>query len=87
MDLLDRASVEQAAAAATGIWGRLDILVNNAIYQGTGPMERLRDLSIDDAETTIRADYLHPLLPVSYTHLGGARGSTVIGPRALHPPR
>ncbi|HXQ60910.1 MAG TPA: SDR family oxidoreductase [Acidimicrobiales bacterium] len=62
MDLLDRASVEETAAVATGIWGRLDILVNNAIYQGSGPMERVDGLSIDDAETTIRADYLHQLL-------------------------
>jgi NAD(P)-dependent dehydrogenase (short-subunit alcohol dehydrogenase family) len=92
MDLLDRASVEQAAAAATGIWGRLDILVNNAIYQGTGPMERLRDLSIDDAETTIRADYLHPLLllqRVLPAMLAGGGGSVITmssGTAHLDPP-
>jgi NAD(P)-dependent dehydrogenase (short-subunit alcohol dehydrogenase family) len=62
MDLLDRASVEEAVAVATGTWGRLDILVNNAIHQGPGPMETLLHLSIDDAETTMRADYLHQLL-------------------------
>jgi NAD(P)-dependent dehydrogenase (short-subunit alcohol dehydrogenase family) len=62
MDLLDRASVEEAATVATGVWGRLDILVNNAIYQGPGPMDSLVQLSIDDAETTMRADYLHQLL-------------------------
>jgi NAD(P)-dependent dehydrogenase (short-subunit alcohol dehydrogenase family) len=64
MDLLDRASVEEVAAVATGIWGRLDILVNNAIYQGPGPMEPVNRLSIDDAETTMRADFLHQLLLV-----------------------
>jgi len=64
MDLLDRASVEAAAAEASEEWGRVDILVNNAIYQGPGPMLPLTELSIDEAETTIRADYLHQLLLV-----------------------
>ncbi|HXQ60594.1 MAG TPA: SDR family oxidoreductase [Acidimicrobiales bacterium] len=62
MDLLDRRSVQEMAGAAVAVWGGVDILVNNAIYQGTGPMEPVRRLSIDDAETTIRADYLHQLL-------------------------
>jgi NAD(P)-dependent dehydrogenase (short-subunit alcohol dehydrogenase family) len=62
MDLVDRASVEHLAAQAIGAWGRVDILVNNAIFQGTGPMERLLDLSIEDAETVMRADYVHQLL-------------------------
>jgi NAD(P)-dependent dehydrogenase (short-subunit alcohol dehydrogenase family) len=62
MDLLDRRSVEEMADAALEIWGRIDILVNNAIYQGSGPMDLIGALSIDDAETTVRADYLHQLL-------------------------
>ncbi|HVC69520.1 MAG TPA: SDR family oxidoreductase [Acidimicrobiales bacterium] len=62
MDLLDRRSVEAMVAAALDISGTIDILVNNAIYQGPGPMELLGTLSLDDAETTIRADYLHQLL-------------------------
>ncbi len=62
MDLCDRASVDAPAVGALERWGRLDVLVNNAIYQGTGPMERLLDLSIDDAETMVRADYLHQLV-------------------------
>ncbi len=64
MDLLDRRSVQEMAAAALAVWGGVDILVNNAIYQGPGPMEPVRRLSLDDAETTIRADYLHQLLLV-----------------------
>lgn len=62
MDLLDRASVEDLGKAALQRWGRVDALVNNAIYQGTGPMERILALTIDDAETMVRADYLHQLV-------------------------
>ena len=92
MDLLDRASVEEVAAVATARWGRLDVLVNNAIYQGPGPMERLADLSIAEAETTMRADYLHQLLLIQRvlpTMLAGGGGSIVnmsSGTAYLDPP-
>jgi NAD(P)-dependent dehydrogenase (short-subunit alcohol dehydrogenase family) len=36
MDLMDRASVERVAAVALSEMGRVDVLVNNAIYQGPG---------------------------------------------------
>jgi NAD(P)-dependent dehydrogenase (short-subunit alcohol dehydrogenase family) len=92
MDLLDRTSVEEAAAVAAEAWGRLDILVNNAIHQGPGPMESFRQLSIDDAETTMRADYLHQLLLVQRVlpaMLDAGRGSIVTmssGTAYLDPP-
>jgi NAD(P)-dependent dehydrogenase (short-subunit alcohol dehydrogenase family) len=84
--------VEEVAATATAQWGRLDVLVNNAIYQGPGPMERLGDLSIDDAETTIRADYLHQLLliqrvlPTMISAGGGAIVNLSSGTAYLDPP-
>jgi len=62
MDLMDRSSVEQAADAALRAWGRVDVLVNNAIYQGPGTMDRILDLPLELAERCVRGDYLHPLL-------------------------
>jgi NAD(P)-dependent dehydrogenase (short-subunit alcohol dehydrogenase family) len=62
MDLLDRASVEHAAAAALERFGRVDVLVNNAIYQGPGTMDRILDLPLELAERCLVGDYLHPLL-------------------------
>lgn len=62
MDLLDRAAVEHAAAAALDRFGRVDVLVNNAIYQGPGTMDRILDLPIELAERCLVGDYLHPLL-------------------------
>jgi NAD(P)-dependent dehydrogenase (short-subunit alcohol dehydrogenase family) len=64
MDLLERGSVEQAFAAAMEAWGRIDVVVNNAIYQGRGPMDLILDLDLEVADTMIRADYLHQLLLV-----------------------
>src|SRR5262245_42476409 len=36
LDLLDRASIDAALAEALRAWGRIDLLVNNGIYQGPG---------------------------------------------------
>jgi NAD(P)-dependent dehydrogenase (short-subunit alcohol dehydrogenase family) len=62
MDLMDRRSIHQVADEALGQWGRVDLLVNNAIYQGPGTMDRLLDLPIELAERCLVGDYLHPLL-------------------------
>ena len=62
MDLMDRSSVAHAAGAALDAWGRVDLLVNNAIYQGPGTMDRILDLPLELAERCLVGDYLHPLL-------------------------
>src|SRR3954447_9934885 len=40
MDLLDRVSVGMALATVLERWGHVDVLVNNAIYQGPATMDR-----------------------------------------------
>ena len=62
MDLMERTSVERVAEEALGTWGRVDVLVNNAIYQGPGTMDRILDLPLELAERCLVGDYLHPLL-------------------------
>ncbi|MBA4810615.1 MAG: SDR family oxidoreductase [Acidimicrobiales bacterium] len=47
MDLLDRKSVLQAADSALAHFGHIDVLLNNAIYQGPGAM-----LTIEELEDT-----------------------------------
>ena len=62
MDLMDRASVHRTADVALERWGRVDVLFNNAIYQGPGTMDRILDLPLELAEKCLVGDYLHPLL-------------------------
>ena len=62
MDLMERATVVRAAETALAEMGRVDVLVNNAIYQGPGRMDRLLDLPLELAERCLVGDYLHPLL-------------------------
>ena len=62
MDLMDRSSVEQAVALTLATLGRVDVLVNNAIYQGPGTMDRILDVPLELAERCLVGDYLHPLL-------------------------
>ncbi len=62
MDLMDRESVRHVAEETLERWGRVDVLFNNAIYQGPGTMDRLLDLPLELAERCLVGDYLHPLL-------------------------
>jgi NAD(P)-dependent dehydrogenase (short-subunit alcohol dehydrogenase family) len=62
MDLMDRQSIYDVAATALDEWGRVDVLFNNAIYQGPGTMDQILDLPLEAAERCLVGDYLHPLL-------------------------
>ena len=51
MDLLDRASLLTAVETVTERLGPIDLLVNNAVYQGPGTTRLFADLTEDDLRT------------------------------------
>jgi NAD(P)-dependent dehydrogenase (short-subunit alcohol dehydrogenase family) len=50
LDLLDRASIDAAVAETLRAWHRIDLLVNNGIYQGPGVMDRFLDVPLEAVE-------------------------------------
>ncbi|MGV5525733.1 SDR family NAD(P)-dependent oxidoreductase [Pseudomonas sp. XP1] len=62
MDLLDSATAEQACAAVLSEYGRIDVLVNNAIYQGNDLNSTFLALQPDTLERMFKGYILTPLL-------------------------
>jgi NAD(P)-dependent dehydrogenase (short-subunit alcohol dehydrogenase family) len=60
MDLTDLDSVLRAVDQTQETLGPIDVLVNNAIYQGPGNMEPLLGTPLELIETTLRADVIAP---------------------------
>jgi NAD(P)-dependent dehydrogenase (short-subunit alcohol dehydrogenase family) len=63
-DLLDHASLETAAARVLGDWGRVDVLVNNAIYTGPGGMIPFLDLNVEQLDTRLRANVVAQVVTI-----------------------
>ena len=79
MDLTDRESVAAAAQASIAAFGRVDVYVNNAIYQGPGINDSATALTIDLVDRVVSADAITPLLFVQAVLEGMLeRGSGVI---------
>ncbi len=62
LDLLDRDALGPAVEAVLGGFGYLDVLVNNAIYVGTGNDERFLDVDMADVEKRINANLTAQLI-------------------------
>lgn len=56
MDLLDFASLEAAVTTAYDTWGRVDVLVNNAVHTGPGSMTHFLDLDLAVLRTKFEAN-------------------------------
>jgi NAD(P)-dependent dehydrogenase (short-subunit alcohol dehydrogenase family) len=56
LDLLERDSLVPAVETVVDAFGRLDILVNNAIYVGPGNDQRFLDVAMTDLEKRITAN-------------------------------
>ncbi len=79
MDLTDRESVVAAAQASIAAFGRVDVYVNNAIYQGPGINDSVIATSIDLVDRVVSADAITPVLFVQAVLDGMLeRGSGVI---------
>lgn len=80
MDLLDVRSVTAAAETVLREWGRVDVLVNNAVAHVGGNHARLLDLDLDVAARTMAGNYLHQLALVRAVLPGMAErgGGTIV---------
>ena len=61
MDLLDLESVRSAAASVLDEWGRVDLLVNNAIAHLPGGHERILSQDLDVVSAMTTGNYVHQL--------------------------
>ena len=77
MDLLDRPEVLASTDAAVARFGRIDVLLNNGIYQGPGTMLELADLGDDELRRVFEGNVFAPIAiikavaPVMAAHGGG----------------
>jgi NAD(P)-dependent dehydrogenase (short-subunit alcohol dehydrogenase family) len=56
LDLLDRASLESAVETALAEWGRIDLLLNNAVYTGPGTLDHFMDVPLEVYERIFQAN-------------------------------
>jgi NAD(P)-dependent dehydrogenase (short-subunit alcohol dehydrogenase family) len=92
MDVLDRASVDAAVAATLERFGRVDVLVNNAIYQGPGALARFDDLPDDEVGRLFEGNLfaqlalIRAVLPGMLERGGGTIVNLISGAGYLRPP-
>ncbi|MDX1734413.1 MAG: SDR family oxidoreductase [Halioglobus sp.] len=76
-DILEPETLVSAADSALEHFGRVDLLFNNAVYQGTGNLEPLLEVTAEQLLNIYRANVLTPLalvqalLPAMLEHGGG----------------
>ena len=62
MDLHDRDTLTSAAATVLATWGRIDVLVNNAVDTGPGSMTTVADTTMDDYQRKLEGNFLAQLV-------------------------
>jgi len=80
LDLLDRTSIDAAVAETLRAWHRIDLLVNNGIYQGPGVMDRFLDVPLEAVERIFQGNVfaqIHLLQQVLRSMLSQGGGTIV----------
>jgi NAD(P)-dependent dehydrogenase (short-subunit alcohol dehydrogenase family) len=62
MDLHDRPTLGDAVQRALDEWGRIDVLVNNAIDTGPGDMSRFEDAPVEHLEAKLSANVISQII-------------------------
>ena len=65
-DILEPDVVEKAAQSTLEAFGRIDLLFNNAVYQGAGVQERLLEVTPDQLRAIYQGNVLTPLALVQH---------------------
>jgi len=92
MDLMDTASLDRALDAVLAHYGRIDLLINNAVYQDREMNALLLDLQDDMLERTLQGNVLAPfhltrrLLPHMLAQGGGQVINVCSGAGQYDPP-
>ena len=92
MDLLDRDAVLALPATVLAEWGRIDVLFNNAIYQGVGTLDRVVDLTPESMLDMFTGNFVHQVLLIQAVlpHMIERGSGTIIdmvsGSARLDPP-
>ena len=92
MDILDRASLDSVVTQTMETFGRIDILMNNAIYQGPGLMYLLEDIDLGDVEKIMQGNVYNQLyltqkiIPIMLQQGGGAVINMTSGSAQMAPP-
>jgi NAD(P)-dependent dehydrogenase (short-subunit alcohol dehydrogenase family) len=92
MDLLDRATVEAAATRTEHALGPIDVLVNNAVFQGPGTLAPFAELTEDQLRDVFEGNVFAPLalvravLPRMRERGGGTIVNLVSGAGVQDPP-
>lgn len=76
-DILDEDAMVEVASRALGEFGTVDLLFNNAVYQGEGNMSAVLDIERKHLESILQGNFYTPLamvktlLPAMLAHGGG----------------
>lgn len=79
-DILDETAMQAAIAQALAEFGTIDLLFNNAVYQGDGNLSSIRDIGRSQVEAIMQGNFYTPLALVKAvlpTMLEAGRGTII----------